>query len=241
MRTSLLALGAALSISLTACGSSTDTSSSPTPTVAVESQSASGAVASAEECPANSPVRGLLRGDLDGDDGVFGHVYNRTASTLWVWSQSRDATAPCRLLPGQGASFASTSVELDSPDAPWVPRRGEPSEVDLSPKGRYWILVTESSEAAASGVALGVRDPQIGRPTAVSIHRSPGGATCASDNVALSTGGLREDQEYRLKGNSQGSVLVKRLKDSRSIAQEWIGREDDWARIDLSVESIGRC
>ena len=59
----------------------------------------------------------------------------------------------------------------------------------------------------------------------------------------MKTDGLSEGQEYRLKGNSQGSVLVKRLDDNEVIAREWMQTSDanDWARLDLYVESIGRC
>ena len=223
MRTSLLALGAALSISLTACGSWTDTSSSPTPTVSVESQSASGAVASAEECPANSPVRGILKGSVPKFyyDGVFGHVYNSIDSPVWVWGQRRDgwSPSPCRLNPGKGASFGAASAE------------------------QFLILVTSSPDSDAPGTMVGVFDPPAGYPTAESVYRTAGGSRCDRDNVTLETDGLSEGQEYRLKGNSQGSVLVKRLPDDGAIAREWMQTSDanDWARLDLYVESIGRC
>ena len=232
----------AAGVVLAGCGSSGQSAESSAP---VESASGVGAPASADECPANAPVRGLLKGRLEGDDGVFGHVYNSTGDTLWVWSQVKDSPTPCRLAPGKGASFASDSVEVESKDAAWVPPRKEAqSEGDLSRIDRFWILVTGSAEATAPGVAVGLVDPLMARPDAVSIYRSPGGGTCASDNVALYTGGLSENREYRLKGNSQGSVLVKRLSDSKEIAREWMPGNtdtDDWARLDLYVESIGRC
>ena len=241
MRTSLLALGAALSISLTACGSSTDTSSSPTPTVAVESQSASGAVASAEECPANSPVRGILAVSKVYDDGVFGHVYNNTGSPVWVWSQRKDAASPCLLSPGKGASFGSASPP-GSDDAPWVPSR---TRIEFQDQftDQFWILVTSSPDSNAPGTAVGVVDPNVGYPDAVSIYTTAGGSRCDGDKRQLRTAGLKENREYRLKGNSQGSVLVKRLDDNEVIAREWMQTSDadDWARLDLYVESIGRC
>ena len=234
VRISLLALGAALSISLTACGSSTDTSSSPTPTVSVESQSASGAVASAEECPANSPVRGPLLGALVAPNGVYGHVYNRTGRTIYIHSQ---AGGWCRVEPDKGASFASTTDlnkgEGRFPFAPW--RLSDDYETWL------WMLVTYWPDNRTEGVAIGIEDPRAGWPTAASIYREEDGGICERDNNMLKTFRLFENDEYRLKGSTQGSVLIKRLPDSKGIAREWMPghtNTDDWARIDVFVEAV---
>ena len=222
----------AAGVVLAGCGSSGQSAESSAP---VESASASGAVASAEECPANSPVRGILKGDVSAMsyNGVFGHIYNTTDSPLWVWSQDRDAASPCLLNPGKGASFGSASEPRMTSDAAWVP----------SGDSRFWLLLTSSRDSSAPGTAVSVYDPPVGYPTSQSVYRTASGSSCESDDVTLKTDGLSEGQEYRLKGNSQGSVLVKRLDDNEVIAREWMQTSDanDWARLDLYVESIGRC
>ena len=226
----------AAGVVLAGCGSSGQSAESSAP---VESASASGAVASAEECPANSPVRGILKGDVGwaSYNGVFGHIYNTTGSPLWVWSQRKDAGAPCLLNPGKGASFGFAGPPKE--EATWVPRH------DFLLVSNHWILflVTSSAASDAPGTMIGVFDPDIGYPNAASIYRTAGGSSCEGDDVGLETDGLSEGQEYRLKGNSQGSVLVKRLDDNEVIAREWMQTSDadDWARLDLYVESIGRC
>ena len=227
----------AAGVMLTGCGSSgQSTESSAVPTPPVESASGSGAPASAEECPANSPVRGRLKGDVSplSYNGVFGHVYNNTGSTVWIWSQDRAATSPCRLSPGKGASYGGPSQPRMTEDAAWVPGGA---------RGLFWLLLTSSQDSGAPGTAVAVYDPPVGYPDAVSVYTTAGGSRCDRDDVRLETGGLSEGQEYRLKGNSQGSVLVKRLDDNEGIAREWMQTSDadDWARMDLFVESIGRC
>ena len=222
----------AAGVVLAGCGSSGQSGESSAP---VESASASGAVASAEECPANSPVRGSLKGRMyaGADDGVFGHIYNTTGSQLWVWGPRKDAAAPCLLNPGKGASFGFPHPPYEK--ANWVPTN----------LGTGWImfLVTSSPDSDAPGTVIGVLDLMYGYPKGLSVYRTAGGSTCPSDNVEFRTDGLSEGQEYRLKGNSQGSVLVKRLDDNEEIAREWMQTSDadDWARLDLNVESIGRC
>ncbi len=226
---------------LVGCGS---TGGSGESSVSVDSSSVAGApAASTDDCAANSPVRGLLKGKLDSDDGVFGHVYNRTPNTLWVWSEWKDATAPCRLLPGQGASFAAKTGEPESASryAPW---RIAPSQGQGDDAGALWLLVTAANDSSSPGVALKLYDPTWwGYPSVKSRYRTASGGKCGSD-AFLDTGDLKENAEYRLKGDEQGSVLVKRLADSKEIAREWMPgntNTDDWARIDLNVESIGKC
>ena len=224
----------AAGVVLAGCGSSGQSAESSAP---VESASASGAVASAEECPANSPVRGSLKGDVGwrSYDGVFGHIYNTTGSQMWVWGPRKDAAAPCLLNPGKGASFGFAGPPDDK--ANWVPTSVKAFS------GLIVFLVTSSPDSDAPGTMIGVSDPEMDYPDAASIYRTAGGSRCKSDDVALRTGSMREGQEYRLKGNSQGSVLVKRLDDNEEIAREWMqtSKANDWARLDLYVESIGRC
>lgn len=234
MTRSAIAVGAALLATVVAgCGSS---GQSATPTASVESATDAGAPASGDECPANSPLRGILKGYLQADDGVFGHIYNNTDGTLWLWSQRKDDKSPCRLEPGKGASFGAAQEGIDSNKlSPWIP---DPDWV------RIWILMTTSPDTSAPGVAVGLSDPPDWRSAnASSVYRTAAGGRCTRDDVQLKTGGLSEDQEYRLKGSSQGSVLVKRLPDNKEIAREWTDTSaaDDWARIDLYVESIGSC
>jgi len=225
------AIPAVAILALTGCGSAQTSA----PAASLESASQSGAVASADACPANSPVRGILKGDMSAlsYNGVFGQVYNNTGSTVWIWSQDKADTAPCRLSPGEGASFGSASEPRMTSDAAWVP----------SGDSRFWLLLTSAQDPNSPGTAVAVYDPPVGYPDAVSVYRTAGGGICDSDNVQLKTAGLSEGQEYRLKGNSQGSVLVKRLDDNEGIAREWMQTSDadDWARIDLFVESVGRC
>ena len=219
---------------ISACGSSTDSSA---PTASLESATASGAIASIETCPDGAPARGLLKGRLDASDGAFGTIRNNTGSTLWLWSGLRTATTPCRLEPGQGAGYASitTGTVYDPYNAKWVPSGVEP--------GFFWVLATTSPDGTSPGVAMGVLDPPIGTPSAASVFRTSAGATCASDNVVLKTGALSEEREYRLRGNSQGDVLVKRFRDSKNIAREWTSTSDadDWARFDFTIDQVGRC
>lgn len=235
MKTLIVAASTAtLVAALAACGSSGE---SATPTASVESATASGAVASVEACPEGAPARGILRGDLFSGDGAFGTIRNDTGGTLWLWSVKRDVATPCRLDAGKGAGYASRTVGTvySSGVAPWVPDGWEP--------GVFWVLATSSPDMNSPGVALGALDPYIGTPSAGSVYRAPNGSRCERDDVTLKTGALGEDREYRLKGDSQGSVLVKRFPDSAPIAREWTGdsKADDWARLDFSVSQIGRC
>lgn len=226
---------------LAGCGSSGTTA----PAASVETASESGAVASADTCPANSPVRGILKGELDGHDGVMGHIYNRTGAPVWVWSELKSNATPCRLEPGAGASFASRmdhrpprgSADWDA-FASWRPRANE-AEINTS----YWMLVTSSPDASSPGIAIGVKDPDVVQPIVRSTYRTAQGSACDRDNVMLRTDRLGENQEYRLKGSSQGDVLVKRFGDDARIAKEWTGtdKSSDWARIDLTVDGFGIC
>ena len=226
----------ATAVVLAGCGTTSDGAAQ---SASVQSASASGEVASADICPANSPVRGILKGVVDDDDGAFGHVYNKTGGTLWVWSQ--DGQGPCQLPRDAGASFAGNTADyqelnLDSM-APWRPRG------DIDVEESYWVLITSGPERDAPGVAVGINDPYIMQPLARSVYRTASGGICSSDNVMFTSSRLGEDGGYRLKGRSQGNVRVKRLPDNAAIAREWTGlsRTDDWARMDLYVEAIGQC
>lgn len=184
------------------------------------------------------------QGELDGNDGVLGHVYNRTGATVWVWSELKSNSAPCRLEPGAGASFASRmdhrppkGTDWDA-FASWRPRANE-----AEPNTSYWILVTSSPDASSGGIAIGLKDPEIVQPIVRSTYRQAQGSPCDRDNVIMKTDRLSENQEFRLKGSSQGDVLVKRYGDSAVIAKEWTGtdKSSDWARIDLFVDGFGTC
>ena len=237
----IVIMTALVGLAAAGCGSSGATA----PAASVESATQSGAVASADACPANSPVRGILKGELDEHDGVMGHIYNRTGAAVWVWSELKSNATPCRLEPGAGASFAS-GMDHRPPrgDGDWAlyasffPRANE-AEITTS----YWMLVTSSPDSSSPGIAIGVKDPSIQQPIVRSTYRTAQGSACDRDNVLLRTDRLDENQEYRLKGSSQGDVLVKRFDDNAGIAKEWTGtdKSSDWARIDLSVDGFGTC
>lgn len=214
------------------------------PAAPVESSSASGAVASGDVCPQGAPARGMFRGRYWGinySDGVLGHVYNQTSSPIWLWSEQKTDPTPCRVDPGQGASFAATTGrDMDTKDAAsWRGTRWWKG-VD---GGHFWMLATASPDPSSPGVAIGLDDPFSAKPQAYSVYRTAAGTACASDDVMFQSARLSEGDEYRLKGGSQGDVLVKRLDDNKEVAVEWTDswHARDWARLDIFVDAIGRC
>ncbi len=234
------AIPAVAVLALTGCGSAQTSA----PAASLETASQSGAVASADACPANSPVRGILKGELDGNDGVLGHVYNRTGAAVWLWSERKSNASPCRLDPGAGASFASRMDHRPPMGADWDAFASwRPRVNEAEPNTSYWILVTPSPDAASGGIAIGLKDPDVVQPIARSTYRTAQGSACQRDDVMIRTARLDENKEFRLKGSSQGDVLVKRYDDNAAIAKEWTGtdKSSDWARIDLYVDGFGSC
>lgn len=231
MRTSLLAIGASLFVALTsACGSSTE------PLVSVESAGGTGAPADADECPANAPVRGVLKGDVPRLNlgGVFGQVRNVTDSLVWVWGQRKDgwSPSPCRVNPGMSASFGATDPRFANES---FSRRGE---------FRIRLLVTSSQDADAPGTMVGyVWGPDV-RPAAVSAYQTANGGMCDGDSVELKTPPLASGRKYVLKGESQGTVQVEQMMSDDDFAYEWMQTTDAdwrWAYLGFSVLSIGKC
>lgn len=217
--------GVAAGLVLAGCGSSGQSGESSAP-VPVESGSASGAVAAddVQPCPSGPPLtagEGLAEGRFDEDDGAFGTLYNETGVTVWVRADGPGPSGDgdwCALDAGRGAAFGG----------------GEVLNMD----------VTTAPESRA-GTSIHVNDPWLGLPKVKTYYERPGFGWCGARDEPryLDTGGLEENEENWLNGKEQGSVVVKRHPDSKSIAREWIGTDkaDDWARIDLHVKALGTC
>lgn len=216
----LVVVVAAAGVLMTGCGSSD-------PSVSVESAGDTGAPADAAECPANAPVRGVLKGDVTSGSGVFGQVHNDTDSPVWVWGQRTDgwSPSPCRLNPGMSASFGSSGL-------------------GFAGEFRMQLLVTSSQDPDAPGTMVGyVWGPKV-RPYAVSSYQTAGAGTCDGDSVELRTQTLGSQGKSLLEGKSQGTIQVQRLRSSDQLAYEWLQTPDAdwrWDHIDFSVLSIGRC
>ena len=215
-------VGIATGLVLVGCGSSGQSAeSSVAPSVPVESAGTSGAVAAEGDQPCRSgpPLtagEGLAAGQFDKDDGVFGTVYNETGSTLWVkaWGGNEKW---CRLDAGRGGAFGA---------------------------GEHVNLLVSTGTRDTPGIRIYAWDPYLmGLPKVKTMYWTSSNSICGDGESWLDTGGLEENEENWLNGTEQGSVVVKRHPDSKSIAREWIGtsKADDWARIDLYVKSIGTC
>ena len=230
----------AAGVLLAGCGASTSS-------IPVESGTASGAPAAVEDCPSLPPARGGLNGHWTAyEDGVVGAIYNRTGSPIFVRGLIQEI--PCRLASGERVAYAGAHLvdeieyaKGEGPSAPWFPSGGNADFGGVD----FAILVTSGPDRDGPGIAIGLEDPLMGRPSVSTVYRTYGGAECPTAKGALDTGGLSEGTTYVLKGPAPGEVKVTRLKDDKVAAREWVGVDqsnvDDWARIDLEIVSLGSC
>ena len=227
---------------LAGCGSSSSSS------VPVESGSASGSVAAAgDPCPQGAPASGQFSGVQDaGHDGVVGSLRNDTGTTVWV--RGLEGGEPCTLAPGQGVAYAGShravDLYLQKKLPPWVPlmenfgsRKAGQLDWDSA------VLISQGPDGGSPGIVVAFVDPNDGLASARTWYRTADGFKCPPASHLHTN--LWAGEEEALSGSTQGTVTVKRLSDDKAAARQWSGvdswKVNDWARIDVAVQSFGTC